>query len=631
MARPCGCAGECGCVIVGSSGASVSGTGTSRDPYRIQLASPITGTACTAIVACVGSHAGNGLRYDGTSGTLSARISADSGNSIIYGSDGGLYTTGGSGGGGSSGGVTVDSLPTFVIGGAYGAGYSIYPEGQIVAYEAGMDMALPLMHVPVRRSREGSPYACHYRTLSSYNTAITSAQRVDNNAMSTMSNIETQPGGASPNVNTGYFGCNMQPRMGIPTLYDILQATRNRCVLYLEIKDLGAAVGETADPRYTGTVMRAVISKLGAAKSVIVGAELGGAGNTADVDGLKNALADCRADGMVTAVHISSQVQANTYTPTVVAGAGHTWVMLTAALASTNPTLITDYKNAGLQVMLYGVARQYQYNLAKSLAVRGVLSQDPLYAGGVDNNFKYQSATSTWAWGQADYGRQAYLDDISFVRDTYRGYVSTANRISIDGLTHVPGQTDPDEHPSSYNVLMGEQVPVRDTGSVFNTYGTATNYDISVGFVWSRAMTDKTQWCSVFFGVPEDRPLYDNTGATSTTKGYAFMLRQNGNFILLRYDGVAYPGSGNPYQFIVANWATGWGTLVANTEYRVKVQVRTNGLILGREDGGGSATKTLVGDDYTKWRGQYFYLGRHIGNDSDVSTVTYSNLVLKVN
>jgi glycerophosphoryl diester phosphodiesterase len=629
MARPCGCAGECGCVVVGSSGAAVSGTGTARDPYRIALANPITGTACTAIVACVGSHIGNGLRFDGTSNTLSAQISADSGNSLIYGSDGGLYTSGGSSSGG--GGVTVDSLPAFVLGGAYGGGFSLFPEAQLWSYKSGMDMALPLMHVPVRRSRDGSPYACHYRTLSSYNTALTSAQRIDNNSMNTLANINTEPGGSGPSVNTGYFGCNMQPRTGMPTLADVMQASRNRCVLYLEVKDLGTGVGDTADPRYTCTAMRSVINKLGAAKTVIVGAEVAGVGNSTDYDSLSNGLADCRADGIATAFHITSLAQANVYTPSAVAGMGHTWVVLPASLADTNAAMVTAYKSAGLQVLLNGVARQYQYNQAKSLAVRGILSQDPIYASGVDNNFKYQSLTSTWAWAQPDYGRQAYLDDVAFVRDTYRGYVASSNRLSIDGLTHVPGQTDPDQHPSSYYLLMGEQVPVRDTGTAINTYGTATNYDITVGFIWSRLLTDRTQWCSLYFGVPEDRPLYDNTGATSTTKGYAFMLRQNGNFILLRYDGVPYPGSGSPYQFIVANWASGWGTITANTEYRVKVQVRSNGIIVGREDGGGSATKTLVGEDYIKWRGPYFYLGRHIDNDSDLATVTYSNLVLKVN
>ncbi|MFC8723780.1 H-type lectin domain-containing protein [Streptomyces bacillaris] len=69
---------------------SLSGTGATGDPVRIGL-SYDGETGCDAIAACVGDHLDAPLTYDGVTGQLGVRTSADPGNLVQAGSDGGLF------------------------------------------------------------------------------------------------------------------------------------------------------------------------------------------------------------------------------------------------------------------------------------------------------------------------------------------------------------------------------------------------------------------------------------------------------------------------------------------------------------------------------------------------------------
>ncbi|MGW2766247.1 hypothetical protein [Streptomyces sp. NPDC001275] len=90
---------------------TVSGTGAAGDPYEVSAAvildpaPPGGGTnligegpdglyvECADVRQCF--SAGNGAAYDPATGEFSARLSADAGNAMAFGSDGGLYATGG--------------------------------------------------------------------------------------------------------------------------------------------------------------------------------------------------------------------------------------------------------------------------------------------------------------------------------------------------------------------------------------------------------------------------------------------------------------------------------------------------------------------------------------------------------
>ena len=84
---------------------SVNGSGTQLDPYSVSSSLIIDSASnnlvscgpnglkvvCEDIQDCVGAGFTNGLVYDDVAGTYSVRVSGDAGNSVVFGSDTGLY------------------------------------------------------------------------------------------------------------------------------------------------------------------------------------------------------------------------------------------------------------------------------------------------------------------------------------------------------------------------------------------------------------------------------------------------------------------------------------------------------------------------------------------------------------
>ncbi len=647
MARPCGCSGECGCTYIGVDGVRVTGTGTTRDPGRIGLSNPLTGLGCDAVMSCVGARVAGGLRYDSTARTIAVRLSADSGNNLVFGSDNGLYGAGGAGGGTS--GATVASLPTFVVGGSYGAGYAMHPEGNIDTYRVAADLDLiKLIHAPVRRTREYQLVCQHQRNLGQYNFrwSGTNTDAVDLAQAEQMWYI---PGGDPTAMSGGVFGSTFEAKGGyfghgwrdsyaVPLLTDVLRTIDKRQVLYLEVKDLGASVSETPVPLHTFSVLKDMIRRWGAQKNVIVSAAGGGAMNTADRTSIEDGLELLRQDGVDVGLHFTSTGHMDQYPPATMVTKGYKWAAFPPGTLDTDLARINTYKAAGINTLIYSVTRQWEYNKAKGAALKGLLSADPQYAGGVESLYRYIRRTATWGPMTPDHGRHSYVGDIENSRDVYRGYVirNEPGRICIDGTTKVPGQTNPAHRPSAYYILQGEQCPM--PPSTGGDPLAPNNYDISVGFIWDSLISDRTRWMGVFFGVPEDRPLLDWTYANTNTKGYLLSLEQNGTARFLRYDGIPFPNppdgpaTPNPYQYSTS-WASGTGTITPGVEYRVNIYVRPTEIAISINSSppiifNNTLTPTAGA---TTWRGPYFYLGRHFFTDADSTRCRFSNLVTAVN
>lgn len=87
MAR-CGCGSSlCNCTVIAGAGVTVTGSGTSANPYIVS-----TGTVpCSVVRPCI--SAGNGASYDSSTGVITARLSGDPNNGMSFGNDGGLYST----------------------------------------------------------------------------------------------------------------------------------------------------------------------------------------------------------------------------------------------------------------------------------------------------------------------------------------------------------------------------------------------------------------------------------------------------------------------------------------------------------------------------------------------------------
>lgn len=637
MARPCGCTGECGCTYIGINGITVTGTGTTRDPGRIGLSSVLSGDACASIVSCVADNLGPGLSYSPISKQISAHISSDSSNNIVFGSDGGLYNTGG--GGGGTGGPTVDGLvaqSTPIIGGTYGVGQGMEPEGTIDPFSQGMNLPLlQMIHVPVRRTTEYALMVQSQRSMGYYNSGH-AGETTDVMDMAMLRFFAYWPNGdpsLSAVVGGGYYGYGFPASPGPVLLSDVFAVTMNRTVLYLEVKDIGLGASDTASPEFTISQLIKQILKYGLTKSVIVGIEFPATATTADQTSIENGLALLHTNGIAAAASITTIEMAGRITPAYMAAHNLTWAMINYGLGDANAPTVKTYKDAGIHVMLTNCARQWHYNLITDTGrfgaggLKGILAIDPLYSAGVLTNYSYLKQVATWGYGTPDYGRWGpNSNTLDGLRDVYRGFVlpGQAGKLCLDGTTLTPLDTNPDFRLSGYLLLMGEQCPVPKDATT-NAYD---SYDIEVGFIWDALVTDRIRWCSVFFGVPEDRALYEFRQTSQYTKGYQFQLSQNGSFTVERYDGIPY--STDPAWQYTLTWDSGWGTIVPGVEYRVKIRVRPDRIILGRADQLEGATNTRTFNagtgGGTTWRGPYFYLGRHFFSTADSTRVHFSNL-----
>lgn len=643
MARPCGCSGECGCTYIGVDGIIVTGTGTALNPGRIGLSNPVAGTGCDAIFSCISARLGPGMRYNPTTKQLSAAISADGGNTLTYGTDNGLYTSGG--GTGTDSYATVAGLiaqTNPVVGGSYGAGLSMHPEGDITPYRVGMDMELPLLHVPVRRTREYFLVAQHYRDLGNYNPTF-SGEITTNQDLAMLQRTWYQPGGAptgdgfNPTFapQAGYFGFATRDSRRAPLLSDVFNATQRRCVLYLECKDIGIGASDTPSPSDTINELITLITRYGLTKSVIVGIEFPATATTADNASILAGIANLRAAGIATAASLTSDEMVGRITPANMTTNGMTWAMITYTEADSFPAKVKAYKDAGIQVMLTGCHRQYHYNLVINTALfgtgglKGILAYDPIYAAGITTLYRYRTAAATWTWGTPDYGRHSgWSATIPGQRDRFRGYVldGQPGAICLDGDVLNVNDTNPSFRPSAYYILQGEQCPVPLNAAT----GKYDSYDLDVGFIWDGLITDRTRWMGIWFGNTEDRSLLEFTQATQYTRGYEFELSQAGDFSVYRYDGIPYTAD-PAFQYTLA-WPSGWGTITPGTEYRIKVRVRPDRIILGRGDQveGGTNTRTFNAGTGggTTWRGGYVYLGRHFFNSPDSTRVRFKNFIV---
>lgn len=640
MARPCGCAGECGCTYLGVDGIRITGTGTTRDPGRIGLANPITGAGCDAIMSCVSTRLGPGLRYNATNRQIVAAISSDGGNTITYGTDSGLYSAGG--GTGTDGGfATVAGLvarTTPFIGGSYGAGYSMHPEGRIDPYRIGMDMELSLVHVPVRRSREYFCVAQHHRNLGSYNYR-TSQERTDLYDLAMAQDQWYIPAGDPSGdwqdpiyqPQAGYFGFNARDGRSMPLLSDVFGVVQRRVVLYLEVKDLGQSTNETPVPLHTYNPLDRLVRQYGMTKSVIVSSELPTTASTEDRTSILDGLRLLRDSGCAISAHLTTDAMVDANPPAQLVSDGFTWVAISYGIADRRPATVKAYKDAGLNVLLFTGARQWHWQLTNDTTkfgaggLKGLLASDPVYSSGALNSYRYRQQVATWRWGTPDYGRHSnWSGTMEGQRDRYRGYVLRGNgdSICIDGDVLGPHDTSPSFMPSGYFILMGEQCPVPgDIGT-----GVHENYDIECGFTWDALITDRNRWMSIWFGNPQDRSLVEFTLANEFTRGYNFMLNQNGQFIMSRYDGI--PATGEPPWQFSDTWDSPWrNNIQAGVEYRVKVRVRSGRIILGPADQAEGGPNTRVYDAATgggdRWRGAYTYVGRHFFNTSDSTRVRF--------
>ncbi|WP_367139261.1 hypothetical protein [Saccharothrix sp. HUAS TT1] len=622
--------------IVAGQGIDVVGYGSVENPYVISLEDPLGVEACNTVVRCIASHLGRGLSYQPISGLIETRISSDGGNSIVFGTDGGLYSSGG-GGGGDGGYSTVQGLEsstTTIVGGSYGGGFAMHPEGDLRCYQAGMAMGLRLMHVPVRRSTEGFLFAQHWRDLGSYNPGFLGA-KTDHMDLTMAERMTYLPAGPPQDPwyepgylpQQGYFGFAAKMGWKVPRLSEVFELSQRRTVLYLEVKDVGVGTQNgTPAPLQTYGPLRDLILQFGQTKSVIVGSEFPADSTAAEIQQIYDGLALVREAGVATAAHITSKAMLDALPPEDLVAAGFTWVFIQVGLADTYPQQVLAYKTAGLYTMLYGGHKHWHFRLTQNATLfgagglKGILCPDPVYCAGDVNGYRYYEQGLTLQWGTPNYGVHAYNGSIEWMRDRFRGYVQggRAGQLTSDADVVAPGETS-SIFRSGYYILQGEMCPVA-LPNYDRVTNTVNNYEIHIGFMWDGISVDRGRWMGLWWGAPEDRQLFEWERANQYTRGYQVQLSQEGNFVVTRYDGI--PGASPPYQWAPSppTWDSGYRPQ-PGIEYRMRVQVFPDRFTVARPDGG--AMRTFTGADATMWRGPYCYAGKHFFNIPDAHRVRW--------
>lgn len=689
MARPCGCSGECGCTINGLNGITVSGQGTTGQPYQVRLSNPLQSTGCDAIMSCVNTRLGRGLTVSSDS---KIQVNLANGGGLDFDANGALFATGG-GGGGNVGFATVAGLlarpiTEKIIGGSYGAGLCMQWEGPLESYRVAASLGLPLIHVPVRRSREGALWAAHYHALGYYNDGLTAKDLTHTINLSRGQVMKILPGGKPRDrtdnfmfnvpayeFDVGPFGDAKEMSVGLPRLTDVFEIIQRRSVLYLEIKDLGSSIEvpnnqineadpkpaahpETPNPDATFAALEPLLGQYGVTQSVIVGANLPTALSAGDRTSMINGLTRIRNAGAAIAWHFNSVAEMTANPPATLTGLGVTWAFFPYHVAETNPAQLNAYKAAGITCMLHSLHRQHQFNFLNKAefnpgGLRGGISWDPVYVNGSQSNFRYRALNAVWDTPDPNHGRQGpYVSGNGFrpewqsqnnrtpMSDHFRGLITGAlsdrGRLLLTADVIPPGETDGGAGSTAvqtgYNILMGEQCPVP-----------WPQYDIDFDVRWhGDTNTIDGRYMGIIFGVDEDREVKEWIRCDQYSKFYLFALSITGTFVFFRYDGIPYPGNGAAYQYTF-DWASGYNTPGpgGNTgaSYGLKVRVRNDRLVLGpsNQDESGANTRIFTATtpaengtgrlpDATRWRGKYFYMNRHFWNTSNSRLVSWENL-----
>lgn len=619
MAKPCGCGGG-GLTVRCRNGIKCSGLGSTTEPLVIEWEIPLGTTACNAVMDCVGSHLGPAFIFDGTSKRIELRLDPDPNNLAKVGPSGLLVAGTVTPGSGAASVAKLLTLPVPVIGGTYGAGMSVWPEGTTYAYEQAAQLlteALSIVHVPVRRSAELLPVTLHNPSMNFYNSGLNEA--VADLTMMQARQADILPSGPNEQAEHGYFGFGAPRQKGVPMLSEIFNILGNKVVLYLEAKDAD-------NPIVILDRIKQMVPAWDASKSVIVAAEpIPAPGEYPTI--LHAAVASMAGTGIPVAAHLTSPQQVQQYNGATLAGMGVQWVAIQYGIIDDEgpshvPGAVQDYKNAGLEVLVHSVHRQWQYDKAEVNAVRGVLCYDPIYATGKRSNYRYRRNQDVYTWNTAPYGLHSSYSamGIEFQRDYYRGSIvpGQPDHLLYRAALQNPG-VDGGEDPSGYWPLHGRMAPFRN----------GDRYAMQCWIYWETLIEDRSRWIGLWFDRPTDRSLSDWTRASRHTIGYSLTLDQNSNFVCAQYDGTPaggqIPPPGRTEMFV---GPSGYGQIQPRIPYGIRIEVEPNqirGYRIGTVPANPPPTKIEVfrfDTSHPKWarfiNGEnkgYPFFGRHFFQD----------------
>lgn len=523
MAR-CGCAAGCSCLVVGSSPVFVSGNGSPGAPFVVGI-SQDGKTGCAGIAACVAANLGPGLTYDPATGLLQAFVSRDAGNALDFGSDNGLFSSGGGGGGGSSCRLSIDTLPTSKVSGAWAVAGLMNPFNSPYGLEYCIANKIDITHMNVAATADGAMWVAEYNNgllAMSRSTIYESkhARYLDSAAVKAAVNKpsdENNPYPGSQATGTrqwrsGWYGW-LAPDYRQMLVSDALRMADGKTVCLLDCLDAGEV--DNLEAENVQAAIRAVRQYCAQDWAFI------GVSTIANATTVLNG--NCEPMLMV-----PKPDQWGTTTlplsPTAVLASGVKWMALSHYYAD---SVFYAYKDLGVNVLSWGATRHAHRTRSETLGIRGFLGFDPVYTRG-PAVYDYRRAVDPWSQRRMGNGQLSHMTDADLVTGTGpRGYMANSPTsgapFAPEGLYTATRWGDGGGVPS---VLCGWVCPLKN----------ATSYTVSVEMMFDQLPVGATGKLGLVFGMPTDENTFLYNGSTGNPQnmpvgvraGYRVWQRNNG-------------------------------------------------------------------------------------------------------
>lgn len=624
MAR-CGCTGSCSCVIHGAAPITVTGNGSVQQPYIITLA--LNGqTGCAAITACIAENLGPGLTYDSSTGNILLDLSNDAGNTLSFGTDGGLKNLDGIAPTPAICTQTIADLPAAPdTVGAYSLAQLRGPYSSPYQVDYCLATGCDIIHFRVATSADdvGVVTDLDVQTLDDTRTNIYITQDIRQQSAAQCAQTynyagdENDPvayafpsGGDRTDRRGGWYGWLAQ-RYYTQLLSDVLAKINGKSVALIDV-----VPGSTAAyPESTALIgaVRGVLQYCAQQWAMI------GVSTIANATTVINA-------GITPMMSPGVPALWNTTTlPYAVADlntAGIHWLCLDRRYAD---SVFTTYKNAGFEVLMITNSRHVERARVATLAIRGALAADPVYYRGPTVGtwaYGYRTETDPWEHRKIATGQLTFRTD-SHAVTSGGGFVRGKPEATEQGLVLPAAWGANLGRPT---VLCGWECPLTD----------GSNYTISWEMKWNTLATVSTVRAKMglMFGAATDRDTYDwpQSDAVQNPANlpegqktlYRVFQRQNGEIGIAKWatqtSAITYLATASTPAIAADVWNT---YLLTVTPTQITFRRTTSG--------GTNYTVTAADSQY---RGGYFWIEKEEGANGDTANpfegkfrnVTYTDL-----
>ena len=589
MAR-CGCGGTCSCVLEVEEPLTKRGNGTVSSPWRLGV----------SLGGLLEDAAGQGLKWDAGAEKLNVCLSRDSGNSLRFGADGCLYAPGGDSPMPEVCARPIESLPEApgVVGAEALAGlHGPYSSPHSLEYCLGH--GFDLIGFKVATSSDDVGVVADYwdHRITTGRTSLYVTQDIRQMNASTIKSVHNYAGDPDNPVSYnqgdgsvdrsdrrgGWWGW-LAPQYQQPLATEFLTRIDGKAVALMDCSPDPDGAEYPEATAITGAI-RAVLQHCAQPWAMIGVRELANA-ETVAASGITPVM-----------MPLKPTAWGETELPYPVedlTGAGVEWITLSFYFAD---EVFSAYKDAGLQVLMWGDSRHSTRDRITALGVRGGYMLDPLYyRGGIPggSRYGYRTEYDPWEHRRPATGQLTHRTDQGSVISA-TGYVRGLPEAAEQGLILPAGFG---EDLGRAAVLCGWECPLTNPAE----------YKITWDMKWNSLASSPTRAkMGLLFGAetdanpyawPDDAELNPVGFPEGQQTLYRAFQRQNGEIGIAKW-----PAQGAPIEYLATKSTPAVAEGVYNT---YELEVSADRITFTRVmDDGTRHTVTTADDQY---RGGYFWI-----------------------